>query len=70
MENQKSRFLFIDHRDSIAKLELVDEYEELELVLAHYALAWGAKVDDRDSLSMSFTGWGLRPVERTLVDFR
>jgi hypothetical protein len=23
----------------------VDEYEELELVLAHYALAWGSKVD-------------------------
>jgi [phosphatase 2A protein]-leucine-carboxy methyltransferase len=56
------------HRDSIAKLELVDEYEELELVLAHYALAWGAKVDDGDDLLTSFTGWGLRPAEETIVD--
>lgn len=67
MEDQDSRFLFIDNRDSIAQLELVDEYEELELVLAHYALAWGAKVDDADGL---FTGWGLRPAEGTNVDLQ
>lgn len=41
----------------------MDEYEELELVLAHYALAWGAKVDEEDPLAQEFTEWGLRPAE-------
>ncbi|CAG7854579.1 Leucine carboxyl methyltransferase 1; AltName: Full=Protein phosphatase methyltransferase 1; AltName: Full=[Phosphatase 2A protein]-leucine-carboxy methyltransferase 1 [Serendipita indica DSM 11827] len=46
----------------IAKLELVDEYEELELVLAHYALAWGSKLEDSLSpdLEAEFRAWGLK----------
>lgn len=53
-------------------MELVDEYEELELVLAHYALAWGSKIDkakhpqlagDYDPVgsgSGGLLGWGLQ----------
>jgi len=46
----------------IAKLELVDEYEELDLVLAHYALAWGIKMDESSdqSLQRDLGVWGLR----------
>jgi len=45
----------------IAKLELVDEYEELDLVLAHYALAWGLKLDKSSdpSLQRDLGVWGL-----------
>ena len=45
----------------IAKLELVDEYEELDLVLAHYALAWGVKMDKTSdpSLQRDLGVWGL-----------
>lgn len=47
----------------ISKLELVDEYEEVELVLAHYALAWGSKLDDSLSpaLHTDFKAWGIKP---------
>lgn len=45
----------------IAKLELVDEYEELDLVLAHYALAWGLKMDKSSdpSLQRDLGVWAL-----------
>ena len=32
-------------------LEMLDEVEELELVLDHYAVTWGVTVEN--------TGWGL-----------
>ncbi|KAG8846787.1 carboxy methyl transferase for protein phosphatase 2A [Serendipita sp. 411] len=53
----------------IAKLELVDEYEELELVLAHYALAWGCKVDTTTSspLSEDMGRWGLQLADEPTV---
>lgn len=46
----------------LSKLELVDEYEELDLVLAHYALAWGLKIDQSSdqSLQRDLGVWGLR----------
>lgn len=56
-------FLFVKNSDAsrIAKLELVDEYEELNLVLAHYALAWGLKIDESSdpSLQRDLDIWGL-----------
>jgi [phosphatase 2A protein]-leucine-carboxy methyltransferase len=44
---------------SIAKLELLDEIEELELVLDHYVISWGVKqsADTGEGLAT----WGLRP---------
>lgn len=47
-------------------MELVDEYEELELVLAHYALAWGSNIQGQDGedeesagLQRDLASWGL-----------
>jgi hypothetical protein len=39
----------------------VDEYEELDLVLAHYALAWGLKIhkSSDQSLRRDLGAWGL-----------
>jgi len=54
---------FVNFLDAsrIAKLELVDEYEELDLVLAHYALAWGLRMDKSSdsSLQRDLAVWGL-----------
>lgn len=46
----------------IAKLELVDEIEELELVLGHYVVSWAVKAD-RGVLSERAAAsemWGLK----------
>lgn len=40
----KAPLALFDNYISIARLELVDEYEEIDLVLAHYALAWGFQI--------------------------
>jgi hypothetical protein len=37
----------------ISKLELVDEYEELDLVLSHYAVAWAANTTDLETIGLS-----------------
>ena len=39
---------------------MLDEIEELELVLAHYAITWGLKLpENADGLQASWTQWGL-----------
>ncbi|EJT96894.1 S-adenosyl-L-methionine-dependent methyltransferase [Dacryopinax primogenitus] len=43
--------------ERVAKLELMDEYEELDLVLGHYAVAWGSK---------GVTGWGMSRAEEEI----
>jgi hypothetical protein len=44
----------------------VDEYEELNVVLAHYALAWGSKIGPitDESMAKDFRGWGLQPAQK------
>jgi [phosphatase 2A protein]-leucine-carboxy methyltransferase len=44
---------------SIASLEMLDEVEELELVLEHYALTWGIKLPRKD-LKGEWNDWGLK----------
>jgi len=46
-------FLTFSHR--IARLEMLDEIEELELVLQHYMIGWGVKATE-DS---PFAAWNL-----------
>ena len=41
---------------------MLDEIEELDLVLEHYAITWGAKVPQiTESGGADWTSWGLRP---------
>lgn len=43
---------------------MLDEVEELELVLAHYAITWGAKFPgDSDELKAKWTEWSLKRKE-------
>ncbi|KAI0628948.1 leucine carboxyl methyltransferase [Trametes polyzona] len=48
--------------ERISELEMLDEIEELELVLAHYAITWGIKLpSDVNGLKAAWRDWGLRP---------
>lgn len=47
-----------------SKLEMLDEVEELDLVLQHYAITWGVKLPDAEGGSQqdpNWVEWGLRP---------
>jgi [phosphatase 2A protein]-leucine-carboxy methyltransferase len=44
--------------DRISKLEFLDEIEELDLVLAHYAISWGLFLENSGS-SAIWGAWGL-----------
>ena len=46
--------MLISILDRISKLEFLDEIEELDLVLAHYAITWGLFLGNLDSS----TSWG------------
>ncbi|KAH8087815.1 leucine carboxyl methyltransferase [Cristinia sonorae] len=47
--------------ERISQLELVDEVEELELVLAHYAITWGCKTFGDDAHNSGWGSWGIQP---------
>ena len=54
--------------NSISSLEMLDEVEELDLVLAHYAVTWGLKLPSRQQLNSTskWTEWGFE--FKALVD--
>jgi [phosphatase 2A protein]-leucine-carboxy methyltransferase len=43
----------------IAQLEMLDEVEELELVLDHYAISWGVRFPDEKWPHEGGDAWGL-----------
>jgi len=48
----------------ISKLEMLDEVEELDLVLQHYAITWGAKLPnsvDGSKPMAKWLEWGMKP---------
>ncbi|KAI0724714.1 leucine carboxyl methyltransferase [Fomitopsis betulina] len=56
------RRLYIDpaERERISHLEMLDEIEELELVLEHYAITWGVKIPaNGGALKADWAGWDL-----------
>ncbi|KAF9222491.1 hypothetical protein BS17DRAFT_192705 [Gyrodon lividus] len=54
---------------SISSLEMLDEVEELNLVLEHYAITWGAKTFMPSETSRSSWGqWGLKVLPAALKD--
>lgn len=42
---------------------MLDEVEELNLVLEHYAITWGMKASSATTVS-PWIEWGLRPVKQ------
>ncbi|TFK80019.1 leucine carboxyl methyltransferase [Polyporus arcularius HHB13444] len=50
--------------ERISRLEMLDEIEELELVLAHYAITWGCKLPANSAeLKAQWVEWGLKRKE-------
>ena len=54
----RQHVLLINILDRISKLEFLDEIEELDLLLAHYAISWGLFLESSD-LSTTWGAWGL-----------
>lgn len=53
-----------EEAERISRLDMLDEIEELELVLGHYAITWGVKVpESKADVKDHWTGWGLQPKE-------
>ncbi|KAJ4483566.1 S-adenosyl-L-methionine-dependent methyltransferase [Lentinula aciculospora] len=50
--------------DRINKLELLDEVEELNLVLDHYAITWGLSIVGSGNRKTFWDDWGLKRKER------
>jgi [phosphatase 2A protein]-leucine-carboxy methyltransferase len=46
--------------DRIAKLEFLDETEELDLVLDHYAISWGLHLASLNDETTQWGDWGLK----------
>ncbi|KAI0653530.1 leucine carboxyl methyltransferase [Cubamyces menziesii] len=47
--------------ERISQLEMLDEIEELELVLAHYAITWGVKLpSNADGLKAQWREWSIK----------
>jgi [phosphatase 2A protein]-leucine-carboxy methyltransferase len=44
----------------LSTLEMLDEVEELELVLEHYAITWGVKAPTCQTDLASWQSWGLQ----------
>lgn len=44
----------------IARLEMLDEIEELELVLQHYAISWGLLSSNPAVTGETWSQWGLK----------
>jgi [phosphatase 2A protein]-leucine-carboxy methyltransferase len=55
-----SSFAMINQVIRISKIEMLDEIEELDLVLEHYAVTWGFKLPDGDGETKHWNGWGLK----------
>lgn len=45
---------------------MLDEVEELDLVLEHYAITWGVKLYEKEGQkpSAGWSNWGLQPQEQ------
>ncbi|KAI0090717.1 leucine carboxyl methyltransferase [Irpex rosettiformis] len=55
-------FIGSDELERISDLELLDEIEELELVLEHYAITWGFKLYGKANAT-HWSTWGLKAEE-------
>jgi [phosphatase 2A protein]-leucine-carboxy methyltransferase len=60
-------FLLAEYAHRISRLELVDEIEELDLVLEHYAITWGLFVPKSAAVA-DWGQWGLSTKVAAPVD--
>ncbi|KAI0776248.1 leucine carboxyl methyltransferase [Trametes elegans] len=61
LKDIRREFIEPSELERISQLEMLDEIEELELVLAHYAISWGVKLPkNADELKARWLEWGLK----------
>ncbi|KAH9944582.1 leucine carboxyl methyltransferase [Amylocystis lapponica] len=61
----RSSYIDDSELERIAQLEMLDEVEELQLVLEHYAITWGLKLPAQSTgLKTNWAAWGLRRKDR------
>lgn len=58
LKDIRQRYVEADELQRISQLEMLDEIEELELVLAHYAITWGVRTSGAPS--PTWAGWSLK----------
>ncbi|KAG1802924.1 S-adenosyl-L-methionine-dependent methyltransferase [Suillus plorans] len=63
LRNIRSNYIEPSELERISSLEMLDEVEELNLVLEHYAITWGMKASSAATVS-PWIEWGLRPVKQ------
>lgn len=56
----RQKYISGEELDRVSKLEMLDEVEELELVLGHYAVSLGVLVSSHNS-GTKWDDWGLKP---------
>jgi len=63
LRNIRSSYIGPSELERISRLEMLDEVEELNLVLEHYAITWSVMVSSSAATVSPWNEWGLRPVE-------
>lgn len=59
----REKYISQSEVERISALEMLDEVEELNLVLEHYAITWGVKLDGSSDLSNSlWANWGMKSI--------
>ncbi|KAL1756640.1 S-adenosyl-L-methionine-dependent methyltransferase [Schizophyllum commune] len=58
LKDIRQQYIEDEELERISHLEMLDEIEELELVLAHYAITWGVRTPGPPS--PAWAGWGLK----------
>ncbi|KAI0061215.1 leucine carboxyl methyltransferase [Artomyces pyxidatus] len=68
LRDMRREFIGNEELERISRIEMLDEVEELELVLNHYAISWGVKIPVSGTESADWSSWGLRRHIQAEVD--
>ncbi|KAG1746350.1 S-adenosyl-L-methionine-dependent methyltransferase [Suillus lakei] len=64
LRNIRSNYIEPSELGRISSLEMLDEVEELNLVLEHYAITWGMKASSSAATISPWVEWGLYPIKQ------